>query len=401
MNKINELKQERAALVEQQRAIVDAADAEKREFTAEETEKFDKIESDFADLSEQIKRAEKSEEIRASLKGREEEMKRTTPVIRADIESGSNVNPLATDEYRDIYMNFMRHGKGSLYPNEQRALQVGTDSEGGYTVPDEFEAMLVRALEDNNVMRGVCKVIKTNNGTLDIPTVASRGAAAWTAEEGAFNESDDAFGIVQISAYKASRVIKVSEELMGDSAFDMQGYVADSFGRSFGILEEAAFIVGDGSAKPTGICGAAGTGVTAASATAVTTDEIMEFYHSLGRAYRSKAHFMMKDATALIIRKLKNGDGQYIWQPGLQAGQPDMLLGRPVLISDNMAAATTGNDAILFADFSYYWIADRGNRVFKRLDELYAATGQVGFRAWQRVDGKLTLAAAAKVLVMG
>jgi len=125
----------------------------------------------------------------------------------------------------------------------------------------------------------------------------------------------------------------------------------------------------------------------------------MDLYHSLGRSYRRRATFMLADATALAIRKLKDGDSQYMWQPGLQAGQPDRLLGRPVEISDSMPAMTTGLKSVLFADFSYYWIGDRTATVVQRLDELYAATGQVGYRAFKRVDGKLTLAAAAKHLI--
>ena len=140
------------------------------------------------------------------------------------------------------------------------------------------------------------------------------------------------------------------------------------------------------------------TGVTAASATAITMDEVMDLYYSLRAPYRRNAVFIMNDSTIKAIRKLKNGNGDYLWQPSLTAGQPDTLLNRPIYTSSYMPAIAASNKVILFGDLGYYWVADREGRSFKRLNELYAATGQVGFLASQRVDGKLVLAEAVKVL---
>lgn len=402
MNAITELKQKRAAIVDKQREIIDKVDAEKREMSAEETQTYENMNVEFDSLGEQIQKLEKGEELRAQLKEREEQMRERVVdrEFRAELNAEKPTNPRDTEEYRTAYENYLRRGQNGLFADELRALQVGTDSEGGYTVPDEFNKKLIEAMYDVNVMRPLCTVIQTSNGTMDIPVVSSQGAAAWTAEEAAFNEADDAFGVVQLSAYKLSRIIKVSEELLNDSAFNMQSYLSNSFANAFGSAEETAFVVGDGSSKPTGITASAGTGVTAASETAITGDEVVGLYHSLARQYRSKATFMMNDSTALLLRKLKDGNSQYLWQPGLQAGDPDRLLGKPVAIAHDMATVATSAKAILFADLSYYWIADRTGRTFQRLNELYAANGQVGFRAAQRVDGKLTLAAAAKLLVM-
>lgn len=401
MNAITELKQKRAAIVKEQRDIINLVDKEQRDMTAEESQKYDQLNADFDALGEKIEKLEKDLEIRKQLKDREDYLqeRKTDPTMRASLDNRKKVDPRSTDEYRAAYDSYLRMGRNGLFADELRALQVGTDSEGGYLVPDEFNRKLIEALYDVNVMRGLCTVITSSNGTMDIPVVSSQGAAAWTAEEAAFNESDDAFTYVQLSAYKLSRIIKVSEELLADSAFDMQSYLAQSFANAFGGAEETAFVTGNGTGKPTGITVSAGTGVTAASTSAVTADELINLYHSLARQYRSRAKFMMNDATALAIRKLKDGDNQYLWQPGLQAGEPDMLLGKPVVISHDMATMAASAKSVLFADFSYYWIADRSGRVFKRMDELYAANGQVGFRAHQRVDGKLTLAAAAKLIV--
>ena len=197
-------------------------------------------------------------------------------------------------------------------------------------------------------------------------------------------------------------MIKVSEELLNDSVFDLESYIAREFARRIGTKEEEAFFTGDGTGKPLGILAASGgaeTGVTAASATAVTADELMDLFYSLKSPYRKNAVWILNDSTIKAIRKLKDNNGQYLWQPSLVAGTPDTILGRPVKTSTYMPAIAAGAKTIAFGDFSYYWIADRQGRFFKRLNELYAANGQVGFLGSQRVDGKMILPEAVKVLV--
>lgn len=164
--------------------------------------------------------------------------------------------------------------------------------------------------------------------------------------------------------------------------------------------EEEAFITGDGTGKPTGLLTSGETGVTTASASAITADEIIDLYHSLRTPYRKKAVFLANDSTVKAIRKLKDGNGQYLWQPGLQAGQPDTILNRPIHTSIYAPEIESGNSIMLFGDLSYYWIADRQGRSFQRLNELYAKNGQVGFRIFQRVDGKLILPEAVKIMTV-
>ena len=166
--------------------------------------------------------------------------------------------------------------------------------------------------------------------------------------------------------------------------------------------EEHLGFTGDGSGKPLGILAASGgaeTGITAASATAITADELIDLFYSLKSPYRRNAVWVLNDSTIKAVRKLKDGSGQYLWQPSLTAGTPDTILGRPVRTSAYMPAIAASAKTIAFGDFSYYWIADRQGRSFKRLNELYAANGQVGFLASQRVDGKIILPEAVKVLV--
>ena len=245
-------------------------------------------------------------------------------------------------------------------------------------------------------------MIQTSSGDRKIPVVASKGTASWIDEEGVYTESDDSFAQVSIGAYKLGTMIKVSEELLNDSVFDLESYIAREFARRIGAKEEEAFFTGDGTGKPLGILTASGgaeTGVTAASATAVTADELMDLFYSLKSPYRKNAVWVLNDSTIKAIRKLKDNNGQYLWQPSLVSGTPDTILGRPVKTSAYMPVIAAGAKTIAFGDFSYYWIADRQGRSFKRLNELYAANGQVGFLGSQRVDGKMILPEAVKVLV--
>lgn len=283
------------------------------------------------------------------------------------------------------------------------ALQIGTDSEGGYLIPDEFERTLLAGLEENNIFRTLANIIQTTSGDRKIPIVASHGSAAWVDEEGAYSESDDAFAQITLGAYKLGTMMKVSDELLNDSVFDLENYLSGEFARRIGNAEEDAFINGDGVGKPTGILAAKGggeIGVTTSSGTAFTADDLINLYHSLLTPYRKKAVWLMNDSTVQFIRKLKDSNGQYLWQPSLVAGTPNTILGCPVMVSRYMPEIGAGNKAVAFGDFSYFWIADRQGRSFMRLNELFAAHGQVGFRGSQRVDGKLILPEAIKVMQM-
>lgn len=250
--------------------------------------------------------------------------------------------------------------------------------------------------------RSVITVIQTSSGDRKIPVVASKGEAAWIDEEGAFVESDETFGQVSIGAYKVGTMIKVSDELLNDSAFNLEAYISKEFGRRIGSKEEEAFFVGNGTGKPTGIFNATGGASegTKTSTAAISFDDVMDLFYSVKSPYRKKAVWVLNDTTVKALRKLKDNNGNYIWQPSVQAGQPDMILNRPYHTSAYVPEIVAGKKVMAFGDFSYYWIADRQGRSFKRLNELYAANGQVGFLASQRVDGKLILAEAVKTMTM-
>ncbi|MDA8212168.1 MAG: phage major capsid protein [Clostridia bacterium] len=398
MRDINEMKGKRASLVVEAREILDLAGKENRGLTAEEQQKYDRIMADVDRMADEIRREERVKQLEAEMRNSPGPTNHPTP------SASRETNPRASQEYQDAFWNAIRHGHNALEPQQYRLLQevrnslfVGTDTAGGFLVGESYETQLIQALEEENVMRTLAAVIRSSNDR-NIPVVDSHGIAYWTGENDPFTESDETFGQKTLRAHKLTCLIKVSEELLQDSVFDLEGYIQNEFVRRIGAKEESAFVNGDGINKPKGIVVDAQVGVTAASATAITTDEIVDLYHSVKRPYRRKGTFMAQDATIKAIRKLKDADSQYIWQPGLQAGEPDRLLGQAIVASADMPAIATGNKSILFGDFSYYWISDRAGRVFQRLGELYAANGQVGFRAWQRVDGLLTLAEAVKAL---
>lgn len=398
VRKINEKKQERAKLIHDMRELLDKAEKEKRELTAEERQQYDNMEKDVDKYTREIEDAERELRLftlEASL-NTEPNGKPSIPVDEPIDKRSTNI--LETVEYRSAFFKALR--KVNMTAEEQRALSIaGTGAEGGFLVPTEFERQLIQGLQNQNIMRGLATVITTSSDR-KIPVSAGHGTAAWIEEKADFTESDEQFGQMTLSAYKAGTLIKVSNELLADSAFDLQAYLASEFNRRIGVLEEAAFINGDGTNKPKGFINDAQVGVTAAAADAITADEIIDLYHSLNRAYRARATFVTSDAMAKLIRKLKDANGTYIWQPGLQAGQPDVLLGRPVAISDFMPAIGANAITIAFGDLSYYWIAQRQGIAFQRLNELYATSGMTGFLAYERVDGKLILPEAVKVLKM-
>lgn len=396
MSKILELREKRAKAWEAAKAFLDTKRGNDGLLSAEDTETYEKMEKDVVDLGKEIERLERQAAIDAELN-----KPTSTPITNQPNgdPDGEEKKGRASDLYKKTFWNAMRRKN---FFDVNNALQVGTDSEGGYLVPDEFERTLVDALEEENFFRSIATVINTSSGDRKIPVVASKGEASWIDEEGAFPESDDSFGQVAVSAYKVATMLKVSDELLNDSAFNLEAYISKEFGRRIGSKEEEAFFIGDGTGKPTGIfnaTGGASDGVTTTTAN-ITFDDVMDLFYSLKSPYRKKAHWVLNDITVKALRKLKDNNGNYIWQPSVQNGQPDMILNRPYHTSAYAPELAAGAKVMAFGDFSYYWIADRQGRSFKLLNELFAANGQVGFLASQRVDGKLILPEAVKTLTM-
>lgn len=391
MSQTLELREKRAKAWEAAKAFLDAKAKDGAFASAEDAATYDRMEQEVMDLGKQIDRLERQAAIDAELAKATSTPITNQPNGKAD---GDSKQGRASDEYKRAFWNGMRN---KMSYEVQNALSIGTDSEGGYLVPDEYEKKLVQALEDEVFFRSLANVIKTSSGDRKIPIVTSKGEAAWIDEGGQFPESDDSFGQTSIGAYKLATMIKVSDELLNDSVFNIENYISKEFARRIGTKEEEAFFVGDGKGKPEGLFGSADLGVTAATVN-ITFDDVMDLFYSLRAPYRKKATWLLNDSTVKAIRKLKDGNGNYIWQPSVRDGEPDRILNRPYRTSIYVPELATGNRVMAFGDYSYYWIADRQGRSFKRLNELFATTGQVGFLACERVDGKLILSEAVKTM---
>ncbi|WP_303231300.1 phage major capsid protein [Limosilactobacillus oris] len=389
MTKITELQEKRARIWNQAKDFLDAKQKESDVLSAEDNATYEKMEQDVVNLGKEIDRLHNQEEIEAELN------QPTSQAITSTPADGTLSNK-QTGYAKDFWQ--MMRGRGVV-----DALKEGADPDGGFLVPNEFEQQLIQKLQEANVMRTISHVIQTNSGEHKIPVVASEGTATWLDEEAVYAESNTQFSQVSLAAHKLGTLIKVSEELLNDSAFDLMTYLSGEFGRRLGNAEEQAFLTGTGTNQPTGIltdANGASAGATAANADTLTFDDLIDLFYSLKAPYRQNAVFLMSDDTVKVIRKLKDKNDQYIWQPSVQAGQPDRILNCPVYTSPYMPALTAGNKPVLFGDFNYYWIADRQGRTFKRLNELYAVTGQVGFLGSQRVDAKVILPEAIKTLSM-
>ena len=390
MNTILAMREKRKNLWDKAKAFLDTARDDNGMVSAEDAARYDKMENDVVNLGKEIDRLERQQQLDVELS-----KPTTSPITEMPgaINLAAEKSGRASDTYHKAFWDSIRHKN---FIDVKNALSVGTDADGGYLVPDEFEKQLIDKLQEENFFRSLATVIHTS-GERKIPVVTGHGEASWMEENGLYPDSQDTFGQLSIGAYKLGTAIRVSEELLNDSVFDLESYIAGEFARRIGTKEEEAFLIGDGKSKPTGVFPSAEVGVTATSAT-ITFDEIIDLYHSLRTPYRRKAVWLLNDSTIKALRKVKDTTGNYIWQPSVTAGTPDTILNRPCYSTSFAPELAVGNRPVLFGDFSYYWIADREYRSFKRLNELYAANGQIGFLASQRVDGMLMLTEAAKAL---
>jgi len=379
---IVEMRDKRAKLWATMEGFLDTHRTEKGVLSSDDDATYNNMEKELNDLTNEIRRMERKDAI-------EQELKKPVdaPITEKPMKpEAEDKRGRASNAYKE---DFGRHLRGKLLVHN--VLSEGVDANGGYLVPEEFERQIVTALDEFNVMRTLCKVITTANER-KIPVAGTHSAAAWTAENAPFTESNPTFDQKTIDAYKLTDLIKVSIELLEDSAFDLETYIAQEFARAFGIAEEEAFCTGDGAGKPTGLFTANGgtVGVTTAGVS-ISADDVISLVYALKSPYRRNARFLMNDSTVALLRKLKDGNGAYLWQPSVQAGQPDKLLGYDLFTSPYAPTVAAGAFAIAFGDFNNYWIADRTGRTVQRLNELYSTNGQVGFVATERVDGKIIL----------
>lgn len=391
---IKELLANRTKAWDDAKAFAESKKDENGLMSDEDFKTYEEMERTIENYTREIERKKREEEMDKSL-----EKPTTQALTNEPATFYEEEKPMRA---RNVYKKSMMKALRTNFRDISNELKVGTDESGGYLVPEEMEADIVNGLEDENIVRKLATKVQTS-GLHKINIAATKPAALWVEEGGQLTFGDGTFDQVSLDAHKLHVGIKVTEELLYDAAFNLEKYITEEFTRALANAEEDAFLNGDGVNKPTGIFDSkkgGELGVTTKAQT-ITADELIDLVYSLDRPYRKKAAFILNDATVAQIRKLKDVNGAYIWQPSLKDGEPDRLLGYPAYTSAFAPKADKGKLAVAFGDFSYYKIGDRGNRSFQDLKELFAGNGMVGFLGKERVDGILVLREAVKLLKIG
>ena len=395
MSKILEMIEKRNQAWEGAKAFVESKRDKDGLLSTEDAAAYAAMEQKVKDYGAEIARLQEMEAM-------EQELAKPVNTPLTGKPMSTTEKPEKTGRASEAYKQAMLTALRTNFRQVSNVLSEGVDANGGYLVPEEYDHRLIDILDEENVMRKLGTRI-TTSGEHKINIAATKPAAAWIEEGGALTFGDATFDQIILDAHKLHVAIKVTEELLYDNAFNLENYIMQQFGKALANAEEDAFINGTGTGQPLGILAATGgadVGVTAKSATAINADELIDLIYSLKRPYRKSAAFLLNDQTLAAIRKLKDNYGQYLWQPSLQAGEPDRILGYAAYTSPYFPAVAAGKAAVAFGDFSYYNIGDRGTRSFAELKELFAGNGMVGFVAKERVDGKLVLPEAVKLLKM-
>lgn len=389
MSKILEMIEKRNQAWNAAKAFVESRRDADGLLSGEDAKTYAEMEQKVKNYSAEIERLQQMDAIDADLS-----RPVNTPIIAKPMKAGMEAQEKtgrASDEYRKAMLNALR----TNFKQISNVLQEGVDADGGYLVPDEYDTRLIDVLEEENIMRKLGTKI-TTSGEHKINIAATKPAAAWIEEGGALTFGDATFSQILMDAHKLHVAVKVTEELLYDNAFNLENYIITQFGKALANAEEDAFFNGDGTGKPLGLFAVEGGGTVAKTVTSVKSDDVIDLVYALKRPYRKNAAFIINDKNLASLRKLKDNNQAYIWQPSYQAGEPDRLLGYPVYTS-----AYAPEDGIAFGDYSYYNIGDRGSRSFSELRELFAGNGMIGFVAKERVDGKLILPEAVQILKIG
>ena len=384
---INELREKRAKAWETTKSFLESHRTDKGTITAEDENTYNNMMADIDGLGKEIKRLEKQELLDKEL------AKAVNVPITGKPGFGGQEEKLKPVRARNGYAKDLIKAMRSNFKQVTNLLQEGVDADGGYLVPEEYDKRIIDTLEEENIMRKLGTKI-TTSGQHKINIAAAKPAAAWIEEGGALTFGDAKFAQTLLDAHKLHVAIKITEELLYDNAFNLEGYIIDQFGRAMANAEEDAFLNGDGTGKPLGLFAESGGGTVAQTLTAaIKSDDVLDLIYALKRPYRKNAKFIMNDRTLLSLRKLKDNNGNYMWQPSYQAGEPDKLLGYSIFTSAYAPAA-----AIAFGDMSYYNIGDRGTRSIAELRELFAGNCMIAYVANERVDGKLVLGEAVQIM---
>ncbi len=409
MANVQKLREERASIWEQMKAIMDTADSESRARTAEENQTYDRLEKDLDAKGDEIIRQEAFDK-------RSEEFNKVdrSKVVPADPDNELGDEP--AKGYTEAFDRYLRNGIGALDHEDRTVLQAGfvkgpqnaggvaTGAAGGYTVPPAFRQKIVERMNFIAVMRQFAEVINTDTGAnLPWPTVDDTGnEGAILAENTQVTEQDVTFGTASLDAHMyTSKLVRLSLQLLNDNAFGLESWLANALGTRIGRVQNRHFTVGTGTGQPDGLFTSAAVGVTAAAVAAVAYDDLVELTESLDPAYLGGGNlrFMMSQAARKGLRKLKDGQQRPLWEPSLTAGAPDTLMGYGLSLNNYVPAPAAGAKSVGFGDIrEAYVVRDVSDFALLRLNERYADYLQVGFLGFQRSDGTLQNASAFKTL---
>ena len=390
---IQDLYAKRATAWESTKQFLDTHRMENGTLSAEDAASYDRMEAEINALTNEIERMKRIDEMEAAMK-----QPVNTPLTGKPM-NGRMDQEKATGRASKQYVKDMLTAMRTNFRQVSNVLEEGNDANGGYLVPDEWDKRLIDVLTEENIMRTLGTRI-TTSGEHKINIAATKPAASWVEEGGALTFGDATFDQKNLDAHKLHVAIKVTEELLYDNAFNLENYIITQFGKAIGNAEEDAFLNGTGTGQPTGLFHATKGGNYAVQLanTTIKTDDILNLIYALKRPYRKNASFIMNDATLAELRKLKDNNQAYIWQPSYQAGEPDRLCGYEVHTSPYCPTLAAGKPAIAFGDYSYYNIGDRGTRSLQQLRELFAGNGMIGYVMKERVDGLLILPEAVQIL---
>lgn len=392
---IKRLQERRAGVWEEAKALLDTAENEKRELTAEEEQTYQRLNADLDAIDTRAK----------ELAAAEQRNKDADEAFRAllDKEPAPEQQRGAVDQETKRVRDWLTGVSGSRaleigpsqrMPLDQRTLSKLSAGAGANTVPISFYNQLVQhMIETSGVLAAGPTVLRTATGEqLQIPkTTAHSASAGIVAEAGTLSANEPTFGQVSLDAYKYGFLLQVSHELANDTGVDLLGYLAMQAGRALGNGFGAHLVTGTGSSQPNGVLTASTLGKTgsASVAGAPNGDDLIDLFYSVIAPYRqsSSCGWMMRDATVAAIRKLKDSTGQYLWQPGLTEGSPDRILGKPVYTDPNMPAVALAAKSILFGDFSTYFVREVETVRFERSDDFAFNTDLITYRAILRGDG--------------
>ena len=422
MPTLKELREEQARIATNARAKFDEITDDTPEDRAKEIEReFDAMMADHDRIGE---RAERLERLERADQAAEAAAERAAAAKRP---GGHGFAPAADDgdepTYREAFRDYIRSmgNPAAMAPEARKVLNRGfaaleqraqttTDAAGGYTVPEELAQILVKSMAAWGPMYdpGITSEIVTSGGyQITMPTVDDTTTAVVKHTEGTTltddGGSDVTFGEKVLNAYPFNTEwLRVSKELVDDSSFNIEQILGDLLGERLGRRANTELTTGDGTGDPNGVVTASTKGLDAAAAAAITVDELISLLHSVDPAYRSSPRFrwMMNDTTLSALRKLKYGDGHYIWQMGdIRAGAPDTLLGYAYSINQAMPAMTTGLKPIVVGDFGKYYVRKVGQPLIGAIQDKDFWPG-FGIAGYIRFDGELADTAAVKHVLM-